>query len=295
VLHILLAGIPYGIGAAAWGLYILQSPADFLAQYGINAVDGDRFRSIRAPWKALWWEIHDRYLMSFGLSAGRGGPARLKGLILLAYAIGLLGGWLSPQLRAKQAFRVLTAAWVVLFLVLTFLDGQKMHHYLTHSTPFLAVFFGLGIYHHWQEHRFPRALLAAAVVGLFVVETSGLLYRAYLNTYANAYLPACRFIQQVTKPEDRIISSAALLFGLNFRRGFHIDGSLGFYSGIDPDWIIIEAESRADTDRLLQTDSPAGRYAKRILKEESRLVYDHDEFQVYQRLPNGKRPSQSLR
>jgi hypothetical protein len=82
-----------------------------------------------------------------------------------------------------------------------------------------------------------------------------------------------------------------MLFGLNFRPGFYADSSLGFYSGVEPDYIIIEAESRADTDRLVRTDSPVGRHVRRILENESRVLYDKDQFRIYQRLPKEERRS----
>src|SRR5262249_36204227 len=53
-----LAVLPYLLGGAGWGLYILQSPADFLAQFGANGCYGPsgcftRFQSIIFPWAAL--------------------------------------------------------------------------------------------------------------------------------------------------------------------------------------------------------------------------------------------------
>ena len=66
--HFMLAGIPYVAGAAGWGLYILQSPADFLPQFASNA--SGRLELFQAPVTVLRRELEQRYLSPYGLAAG---------------------------------------------------------------------------------------------------------------------------------------------------------------------------------------------------------------------------------
>src|SRR5262245_18127576 len=88
-----VAAIPYVIGAAGWGWYILKAPSDFIAQFSSNATSNQRMSGFSNPLKAIASEIKDRYMVGYGLgshSVGHSDLVALKALILLALLIGLL-------------------------------------------------------------------------------------------------------------------------------------------------------------------------------------------------------------
>jgi hypothetical protein len=56
---VLLACVPYLVGAAGWVAHILQDPHSFYSQFMRSA--RGRLQAL-SPWSALWREVRDRYL-----------------------------------------------------------------------------------------------------------------------------------------------------------------------------------------------------------------------------------------
>src|SRR5207248_386185 len=66
---LLVSAVPYLVGGAAWGMYILEDPKDFVAQFSMCLRAGGRMSAWSAPFHSLWTELMERYLRSFGLGA----------------------------------------------------------------------------------------------------------------------------------------------------------------------------------------------------------------------------------
>jgi len=77
------AMLPVTLALVPFTVYVLQSPGDFLAQFGANAVTGDRLLALRAPWMALSLEVTKRYLAGYGLGSHSAGHYRLYQAIRL--------------------------------------------------------------------------------------------------------------------------------------------------------------------------------------------------------------------
>ena len=84
--HVLVAAVPYAAGAIGWGLYIMQAPRDFLAQFGGNAAE--RGLPITRPMAILHSQVVVRFLYMFGMAPDTRGFSHIKILILAAYATG---------------------------------------------------------------------------------------------------------------------------------------------------------------------------------------------------------------
>src|SRR3982750_3270790 len=80
VIHVSAAAAPYLIGGAIWSTYILQNPADFIAQFGSNA--RTRTSGLTSPWAVIKGEAL-RYVNAYGLGAQSTGLARIKIVMLL--------------------------------------------------------------------------------------------------------------------------------------------------------------------------------------------------------------------
>src|SRR5581483_8745322 len=108
--HLAIAAVPYLVGGAAWGLYILQDVPAFKAQLFGNT--GNRV-GLWHPWKALQNEIEYRWIRPYGLAAYEGGRmtalVKLKAIAILGYLAGVFGCLATPSLRARyRAFLMLT-------------------------------------------------------------------------------------------------------------------------------------------------------------------------------------------
>src|SRR5207247_9465138 len=131
------------IGAAGWGSYILRSPGLFRAQFGGNA--SDRWAAFAAPLTALRTEITDRYLATFGLASYTSRASRLKIVILICYACGIIGGLATAEIRRRKDYRALLILTAIYFFSLPLLDGFKQVFYLVHIIPMFTALLAVWV------------------------------------------------------------------------------------------------------------------------------------------------------
>ena len=101
-----IAAVPYLIGAAAFGMWVLQDPPAFKDQFIDNAMMGGRMSGMSSPLSNIGREFSERYPHAFGLgdsSSGHSGPIYLKSLMLLGYAAGVVGMLAIKELRSNKA------------------------------------------------------------------------------------------------------------------------------------------------------------------------------------------------
>jgi hypothetical protein len=276
--HWILAATPYALGAAGWGLYILQDPHLFVSQFLGNArVAAVATGSVTSPWSspllALKAEVTHRYLSSFGLGPGMPLVNRFKGVILVAYALGWLGTLLMAVGRRTRPATLLFALTLTTFLVLT-VSPTKSWYYLVHITPFLA---GCLTFSAWEVAAGKgRQLLALSILSLLlIVDVAGVVYRIATNPMGRVYDPVVACVKRHSHGDDLVMGDASLLFRLWPTRRTLDDYDLGYYSGHQPAVIVAN-----DFDRAMQRDSP---YITRLLHNDFRLVCHFADYQVYRR------------
>src|SRR6202044_4088519 len=134
--YLALAAAPYLLFGAFWSFYILQSPADFAAQFLANAAghNSERFRTLLRPDIAIGKEIA-RHLTAYylgGLWAGvmKGWMVLVPFLYLPAVIWFLMGSRRHPA-----TVRMFLTYAVSLVLGMTFLNGFKAQYYLIYVVP----------------------------------------------------------------------------------------------------------------------------------------------------------------
>ncbi len=284
--HLAIAVIPYLIGAVGWGLYIIQEPSLFFTQFTGNAATGNRLVGLAAPWTGVRLEFTDRYLVAFGFgarSAGHAGPVRLKILILVAYAVTLLGALLTRDIRRHRGYRALLILTAIYFAILTVLDGQKLSYYLVHIVPFYTAILVVWLEWCWTHRLVPDWVITLCVGGFVALQVGGALYRMRLNTYQNSFLPAAEFLKRRADQGSTIMGSAELGFELGFKDNLVDDIRLGYLSGKRPDFIVVEETYERSFDGYERTEPELYRHISRILNEESRVAYDQGFYKIYAR------------
>lgn len=296
--HLGLAAIPYFIGAIGWGAYILQAPADFVAQFTANASTGGRMSGLTSPLSAIKNEITLRYLTAFGLgshTAGSSGPIWLKSLVLLAYVVALAGCLSVRSIRSHRGYRALLILTGIFFLVLTFFDGQKLSFYLVHIVPLYTALVAVWIHWCYSKQFVPAWMLALAVCGLLTIQLGGILYRMKLNVYRKSYLAATNFIAARAKDDSMVMGSAVLGFELGYERIVD-DVRFGFNTGKRPDFIVVN-DVYEETIRHYRAGGEGAALAAHVnnlLTQEYELVYDQNFYQIYARR-NGGMPDLSAK
>lgn len=285
--HLGLALIPYVVGAVGWGVYILDAPADFVAQFTANASTGGRMSGLTSPLSALKNEITLRYLTAFGLgghSTGSGGPIWVKSFILLAYVVAVAGCLGVRSIRAHKGTRALLILTGMFFVVLTFLDGQKLSFYLVHIVPLYTALVAVFVCWCYSTRFVPAALVALAVCGFLAIQLGGTLYRMKLNPYGKSYLPAVSFLKTHGNENSLVMGSAVLGFGLGYERVVD-DVRLGFNTGRKPDFFVIN-DTYEETIRYYRSGGEGAELARHVnntLAQEYTLVYDQNLYQIYAR------------
>lgn len=279
-----LAAIPYAIGALGWGLYIRQDPPLFLVQFTGNMQNGTRLNYLSAPWAGIWNEFTHRYLGYFGLAPETSGLSRLKLVIPLAHAAGIIGLLSIKSVRTQAGSRVLLLVTALHFAMLSVYDGQKLSYYLIHTVPLLDAILAVWIGNCWIKRSMPRPLLGALVAVFLGIQVLTSIQRIIQNPYRNRYLPAIAYLRSHAGNNTLIMGSAALDFGLGFTGRVLDDPRLGYYSGKTPDLIVVGAVDYAEYFRSYESEEPqVYRHIIERLEKEYRVVYNQAGHIIYAR------------
>lgn len=284
--HVALAAVPYLLGAAGWGLYVLQDPTGFVAQFSTNARDGGRLAALARPWVGFVNEFTGRYPHAFGLganSAGHSGPIYLKSLLLVPYVAALAWAFASRRVRGDRNLRALLLLVVLYFVILALIDGQKETPYLVHLFPLYAALLALFLRRLWEGRVVPRLLLIAGLAGFLALETGGMLLRVRQRTYQRLYEPAVAFLEQNSDASTEITGSSALGFGLGFPPHLTDDIRLGYASGRRPRFVVITSEYELSYGQNLARQPELKRHIEALLRDEYAIVYQNEGFKIYER------------
>jgi len=285
--HLGLAAIPYVIGAVGWGAYILDAPADFVAQLTANATTGGRMSSLNSPLSAIKNEITARYLTAFGLGGhmvSSAGPIWVKSFVLLGYLIALAGCLSVRDIRTQKGTRALLILTGIFFLVLTFFDGQKLSFYLIHIVPLYTALVAVFVYWCYTKRGAPALVIALCVCGFLAIQLGGILYRMKLNAHGKSYVPAVNFLKANSTPDTLVMGSAVLGFEYGYDRVVD-DVRFGFNTGRRPDYIVIN-DVYEETIRYYRAGGEGAelaRHVNNLLEREYELVYDQNFYQIYAR------------
>ncbi len=277
--------LPYAVAFGAWGLYILQDPADFKRQLAANAQG--RLSNLSHPVQVLMAEIRERYLVQYaGWRSDVPPLMRIKVLFLAAYVAGLIGCFLTPRLRAQRGVMAL-AIWAVLsFGLLTVVDSNRWYIYLLYVLPIftaiLAVWFGV------LRMRGPlwRHAVIAATAASILFSAGAVALRARLNDYGRLFAPTLSYLQEHVRDGDLIMAGGEFGPGLGFSEHVLEDPTFGFRNGREPDWIV---NDKLHDERMKEWAGmqPALYRHVREMLDHYQLVFDrrqpYNYYRVYRR------------
>ncbi len=275
--------IPYLIGGAAFGIWVLQDVEAFRAQFIDNALMSGRMSGASSPLSAIIREFTEKYPHAYGLGAssgGHSGPIYLKSLILVGYVVGFFGVIFTKSLRRNRSYFALLILTLIYFLAMALLDGQKQTPYLIHIVPFYCALLAIWLEFAWRNRFVPRPLLIAAVAILFVLQIGGLALRIRQNTYAKAYQPTIEYLQKNTDAHEPVMGSPTLGFALGFPDNLIGDGRFGMTTGKRPRVLVFDDESRNSWLESEKFYPEYYQYLPRLL-DEYRMVYENDAYQIY--------------
>lgn len=283
---VVVAAIPYLIGGTGFGLWVYQDPVAFKEQFIDNVMMGGRMSGFSSPLGNILREFTERYPHAFGLqgnSSGHSGPIYLKGLILIGYAVGVLGVLFIRDLRRNRNYVVLLILTGAYFLLMAFLDGQKETPYLIHIVPFYLIFLAGLLGWLWKKRVFPRVVLIGAAAAFIALPAGGMAVRISQNTYGNFYKPTIAYLNDNTSENEIVMGGADLAFGFGFRPNLVSDGRFGLYTGRRPKFIVYDSAVEISWQNSKIFLPAFYEYFPKLLNEEYRVTYENAAFKVYQK------------
>ena len=284
--HFGIALIPYLIGGTVFGLYVLQDIQAFKDQFIDNALMGGRMSGFDSPFSGIIREFTERYPHAFGLqenSSGHSGPIYIKSLILIGYALGVLGVLLTKELRQNRNYRALLWLTAIYFGWMALMDGQKQTYYIIHILPFYLIMLAIWTNYLWRKSFLPRPLITLGFSALLLLGIGGMAMRIKQNTYGNFYKPMIAFLKENSTENDLIMGGAELGFGLEFSRNHISDGSFGHTTGKRPRFIIYDSSVENSWQNSKVHYPEFYEYLPKLLREEYAIVYENTAFKVYER------------
>jgi hypothetical protein len=285
--YLALGAAPYALLALMWGVYILQNPADFKAQFipALQGHDFERFRIFTRPYAAVGEEIH-RHLAAYCASGLWGGAMRgWMGLVLFFYLAAIIWFFWNWR-RQEEPVRMFREYAIVMLLGMTFLNGFKGYFYLIYLAPIYnsilaAWLLSLG------RAGFDRKCLAVAIGAAFAgLQLTISIVHIRADEYHRDYQPAIRDLARDRAQGKSIVGDAALGFGLDFS-GFTDDVRLGMYSGRSPDVIVVDRAYRRYSGLYRKEEPAVFRHIITALSRNYRLTAQYGSFWIFERAQPG--------
>jgi 4-amino-4-deoxy-L-arabinose transferase-like glycosyltransferase len=284
--HVLVAALPYLIGAAAWGWYISLAPEYFRAQFFGNVEDMDRLSGLQNPLLAITRE-YIRYAGMAGLGPGQHPLYKIKVVTILVYVISVAVLLIDSRTRRDPVIRPLLLLWGVYALTLAVYENTKATMYGFSLVPFYVALTAIAVARWWTRGGAWQAAAAACVVLLTVVGSGGLLYTSVIkNDYHRIYLPLAEFIRTEANPNDTIFASSEFGFALGHDSKIVDDLFLGYYSRKSPDLIVLNPKQEQSLGKNGWVDAAPHEYVKNLLDRHFTRVYSRGGYAVYRR--NGR-------
>ena len=282
--HFAGSALVYAAGAALWSVYILQDPAAFADQMRANS--DHRFGVVAwsaihlpLPLRLLWGEIHDRYLVVFGLLS----PiplSHLKGLVLLTYVAALIAVLATPLRRRRPAD--LLAAMLALFFVIQSTVNQKLGLYFVHIEPLYAAFTGLAVAGVWPWlRRTGRLALITWFLLITGIQLAFTIDKAITLSTAAPQREIAAFLSSHASRAKLIFGCACLIHTVGYDPRYRDDRYLGVRSGRHADVIIMDDYLDSDLYDTLRREKPDdwAKISRRLA--EYRLVLTVPGYHVY--------------
>jgi hypothetical protein len=238
--HFGLAAVPYLIGAAGWGLYILQDPSAFFAQYGFQT--SGRFGGLKNPVTAIMREVTQRYMLSMGLGQqfhDSRGPTYLKGFSFVMYFAGVAMVAGVPELRKRTENRFFLGALGIYLVFYLFFEDTKETYYFCYLLYFYIALLAVALTWLWDRRGLGRPVLVLVIAGIMAIGAGGSVQRMRLDGWGH-YENAVNYVRQHAGPDDLVVGSQELGFLMGFTPQFRDDWQLGITHGRAPRFIFME-------------------------------------------------------
>ena len=279
--HVLLAGVPYLLAGLAWASYILQNPPLWWEQFSSDAHHRTLTGSL---WTNLHAQIIQRYVWMFGMAPDTHGLSHLKIIALVIYVIGLVAAVATPLIRRHQGYRGLFVIGLAIWIIMSLVDKDIHPFYLVHfMLPIIAIL-GVWLALAWHKGLAPHWLVSTLAAVLVLVQAAVFISRFRADPYNTLYRSSATYLKQHMRPEDRVFASAELAFELGWGDRVIDDFRLGYKTGKQARFVVLDQNRYQEWIPNLQMYDPAAyRQIRDMLDHQYRMVYKNAGYEIYER------------
>lgn len=275
--------LPYVVGGAAWGLYIVGDPAEFRSQFRVSLGMG-RMAGFVNPFLAVKREVAERFLAYYGVRPHATALVKLKMILPIGYLLGLTGALLIPAAWSCPFLRFAAVLFLAQFLILAIVEGTKQFHYIVHVIPTLDMILGTVVWLAWHRRRIPHPLVVGVVASLLVLQIGPTLFRVREDRYRQDFLPVLDYIRPAVARGEVLISQAEFSIPLNFPDNVITDPSYGWRRKGRPDLVIVdETVMEKNATGARETKPDLYRYLRQDFPAEFNAVFRRGPYTVYRR------------
>jgi hypothetical protein len=281
--HFAAAMGPYLLGAALWSTYVLRDFPAFVDQMRAN--NDHRFgavswstNNLSLPVQLIWGEIHDRYLVLFGVLS----PIHLswlKALALLTYVVALLIA-VTTSLRKRREIQLLVSLWL-LFFGIQCVFNQKLGFYFVHIEPLYAALAGgvsVLLAARSRILTFTLPVWLSLIVG---IQLASEVAKARTLSAVKSENEVASFLATRARSARLIMGSACLIHAMGYDPRYLDDRYLGVRSGKHSDVIILADHLDQDLYADLRKQKPADWDAIRRRLDDYHLVSTLPGYEIY--------------
>ena len=280
-------GIPYFVGALGWGLYILQDPAAFQFQFRSVSLVGGRLAGIQHPFLAMQKELA-RFTGYYGIRPAASLLVQLKMVLPLGYLLGLAAALLWPAVRTRRIVRYAVALFAVQFLLLALVEGSKQYHYILHVIPTLVTILAAVLWYSWRDSLVPRAMTAAVVVGLVVLQIGPTMFRIRENRYRSEFLPMVEAIRPYVQQGADLVGMGEFGIPLAFPDNLVTDPAFAYGRAKRPDFVVVDTAVYTSNMAGFRVTKPhIYRYLADSFQSEFEPIFQQGDYVLYRRRAAG--------
>jgi len=271
---------PYLLFGLFWGIYCLQAPAEFAAQFSANAAA--RGSDILAPWRGVWREINGRFRTHFWPAADMG-KVKIAGLLVYLAALGTLA-W-ARKLRTPGCWLLLCLT-LMQFLCLSVFSSIKTTYYIVYIIPYFAAATGIAASYLWYSYGIRVRALCATTLAIYLVVQIAAVVNLSLVTggYRKEYMPVITYLKSTLQPDDLVMGAAELGFSLGFyNRQLVDDVWFGYWSGRRPTVLVVDRwYYQPVIESAASRDMPGPEYFETLFRSYT-LVKEWRGYRIYRR------------
>jgi 4-amino-4-deoxy-L-arabinose transferase-like glycosyltransferase len=277
---VMIAGAPFVVGLGLWALYVLRAPDVFVAQMQAQSAVPHRFNF---DWN-LFEQVKRELTTRFGTAYRLRSPSilvKITGLPAVLYFLSVIALGLISGLRKRTGATLILTLAVLDFLLLSCL--QDNWYYLVYILPAFSAAVAITLMWLWQRGWRTRIVAGLAVAAILTLNIGVIGFRIFHNDYRHRYEPVVAYLTKHAAPDALILGSGELAFDLGFDGRVIDDCRLGYTSGRQPDYIVLEAQYYAFWFSWLSTHEPGTfKYITTLLNDEYEKIYDqtYDKFRT---------------